>query len=102
MTRSCFFFFFSLIPPPPPPPPYTHTLSLAPSMTRHLKALIIDGKAIAQDIKDEIKAEVEVFLDHGFRAPHLTVILVGNDPASVIYVRNKAKAAGYTGVFLKI
>ena len=71
-------------------------------MTRHLKALIIDGKAIAQDIKDEIKAEVEVFLDHGFRAPHLTVILVGNDPASVIYVRNKAKAAGYTGVFLKI
>ena len=64
---------------------------------RHQSALRIDGKAIAQDIKDEIKAEVEVLREHGLRAPHLAVILVGHDPASAIYVRNKAKAAEYTG-----
>ncbi|GFS08324.1 bifunctional methylenetetrahydrofolate dehydrogenase/cyclohydrolase [Elysia marginata] len=72
------------------------------SPSRHLKALRIDGKAIALDIKNEIKAEVEELAEHGLRAPQLTVILVGNDPASVVYVRNKAKAAEYTGIKCEI
>lgn len=61
-------------------------------------AQLIDGKAIAQDIKDEVKAEVEALVASGKRAPQLTVVLVGSDPASVVYVRNKIKAAQYTGI----
>ncbi|RUS76048.1 hypothetical protein EGW08_016178, partial [Elysia chlorotica] len=70
--------------------------------SRHLKALRIDGKVIAQNIKDEIKTEVDFLLENGLRAPHLTVLLVGSDPASVIYVKNKAKAATYTGVTCEV
>ncbi|KAH9494896.1 putative bifunctional methylenetetrahydrofolate dehydrogenase/cyclohydrolase 2 [Bulinus truncatus] len=62
------------------------------------KAAVINGKAIAQEIQDEIKAEVSVLIAEGKRAPRLSVLLVGNDPASVIYVRNKALAAEYTGI----
>ncbi|GFO40804.1 bifunctional protein fold [Plakobranchus ocellatus] len=70
--------------------------------SRHQQTIRIDGKAIAQEIKDEIKAEVELLLEHGLRAPHLTVLLVGSDPASVVYVRNKAKAAEYTGITCEV
>uniref|UniRef100_A0A2C9JVF1 methenyltetrahydrofolate cyclohydrolase n=2 Tax=Biomphalaria glabrata TaxID=6526 RepID=A0A2C9JVF1_BIOGL len=62
------------------------------------KAAVIDGKAIAQVIKDEIKTEVSSLVADGKRAPHLSVLLVGNNPASIIYVRNKALAAQYTGI----
>ncbi|CAL1534206.1 unnamed protein product [Lymnaea stagnalis] len=61
-------------------------------------AIVINGKAIAQDIKDEIKAEVECIVESGKRAPRLAVLLVGNDAASIVYVRNKAIAAHYTGI----
>jgi 5,10-methylene-tetrahydrofolate dehydrogenase/methenyl tetrahydrofolate cyclohydrolase len=60
-------------------------------------AKIIDGKAIAKQIKDEVKAEVEKIVQAGKRPPQLTVVLVGSDPASVVYVKNKIKACEYTG-----
>ena len=50
---------------------------------------IIDGKAIAEKIKNEIKAEVAAIIDRDERAPHLAAILVGNDPASETYVASK-------------
>ncbi|KAK7450209.1 hypothetical protein BaRGS_00039975 [Batillaria attramentaria] len=61
-------------------------------------AQLIDGKAIAKDIKNKVKAEVDQITQSGARPPQLTVVLVGSDPASVVYVSNKVKAAQYTGI----
>ena len=59
---------------------------------------IIDGKAISQAVKDEVKAEVAGIAARGGRVPCLCVIIVGENPASQVYVRNKVKAAAYTGM----
>ncbi|XP_050394337.1 bifunctional methylenetetrahydrofolate dehydrogenase/cyclohydrolase, mitochondrial [Patella vulgata] len=61
-------------------------------------AKLIDGKAIAKQIKDEVKAEVDKIISLGQRPPRLTVLLVGDNDASVVYVKNKIKAAQYTGI----
>ena len=53
---------------------------------------LIDGKATSKRILDELAAEVEDF-SRGFRPPHLAVILVGEDPASKVYVRGKMRSA---------
>lgn len=53
---------------------------------------IIDGRAIAHDLKREVRAQSAALVARGLRQPGLAVILVGNDPASEIYVRNKRKA----------
>ena len=59
---------------------------------------IIDGKALSQAVKDEVRAEVaELEAKYG-RKPCLCVIIVGENPASQVYVRNKVKAAAYTGM----
>ncbi|MBQ8747030.1 MAG: bifunctional methylenetetrahydrofolate dehydrogenase/methenyltetrahydrofolate cyclohydrolase FolD [Clostridia bacterium] len=60
-------------------------------------AVLIDGKKIAAEVRGEIAAETAVFKDkHGF-APGLTVIIVGEDPASQVYVRNKKRACEEVG-----
>ena len=59
---------------------------------------IIDGKALSVTVKDEVRAEVaELEAKYG-RKPCLCVIIVGENPASQVYVRNKVKAAAYTGM----
>lgn len=58
---------------------------------------ILDGNKLSQDIKDEIKVEVDQIMDGGKRPPHLVAILVGNDPASQVYVRNKMRSCDYVG-----
>ncbi|XP_052765129.1 bifunctional methylenetetrahydrofolate dehydrogenase/cyclohydrolase, mitochondrial-like isoform X1 [Mya arenaria] len=69
------------------------------SMTsRCLTAKIINGTAMSKEIKEEVKAEVEELKAAGKRPPHLSVILVGANPASQTYVKNKFKAADYTGI----
>lgn len=60
-------------------------------------ANIIDGKAIAAQIKAEVKAEVESLAQKGIGVT-LAVILVGQDPASCVYVRNKKKTCGELGI----
>ena len=60
--------------------------------------MIIDGKALSQVVKDEVKAEVPVLEAKYGRKPCLCVIIVGENPASQVYVRNKVKAAAYTGM----
>lgn len=60
-------------------------------------ALIIDGKKISQDIKNELKEKVEQLHAKG-AAPCLAVIQVGNDPASTVYVRNKKRGCEEIGI----
>ncbi|MBO4595929.1 MAG: bifunctional methylenetetrahydrofolate dehydrogenase/methenyltetrahydrofolate cyclohydrolase FolD [Bacteroidales bacterium] len=59
---------------------------------------IIDGKAVSAAVKDEVRAEVAQLAAKYGRVPCLCVIIVGENPASQVYVRNKVKAAEYTGM----
>ncbi len=61
-------------------------------------AVILDGRALSEKIRGELKKEVEELKGRFGRAPTLAVVLVGNDPASEIYVRNKVKACGKVGI----
>ena len=63
-----------------------------------MTARIIDGKAIAQRVRDEVKVEVERFVAAHGRPPGLHVVLVGDDAASVVYTRNKEKASNEVGM----
>jgi len=56
--------------------------------------VILDGKAVAAEIIEELKEG----LSKSDKSPFLAVVLVGNDPASLVYVRNKKKKAEYIGV----
>ena len=63
-----------------------------------MTAQIINGKAIAEDLLSNIKAKIQARVNTGKRAPCLAVILVGADPASAIYVRNKRLACDKVGI----
>ena len=63
-----------------------------------MSARILDGKAISKRIINEIKAEVEDRAARGLRAPGLGMILVGENPASAVYVRNKEKSCRKSGI----
>lgn len=63
-----------------------------------MAAQIIDGKKIAAELRQKLKLRVEQRLSQGLRAPGLAVILVGNDPASEVYVRNKRKGCEDVGI----
>ena len=63
-----------------------------------MPAQIINGKAIADNMLNEIKTRIENRVASGMRAPTLAVILVGVDPASSIYVRNKRLACEKVGI----
>lgn len=62
-----------------------------------MSTIIIDGKKTAMDIKNELKDEVANIKKQGI-TPTLAVILVGQDPASKVYVNNKKKACEYVGI----
>lgn len=59
--------------------------------------VLIDGKHIAQTIRQELRAEVLALTEAGMRPPHLAVVIVGNNPASETYVSNKLKACEEAG-----
>ncbi|RUM40631.1 MAG: bifunctional methylenetetrahydrofolate dehydrogenase/methenyltetrahydrofolate cyclohydrolase FolD [Desulfurobacterium sp.] len=61
-------------------------------------AVILDGKALSEKIRGQLKREVEELKKKAGREPALAVVLVGNDPASEIYVRNKIKACQKIGI----
>jgi methylenetetrahydrofolate dehydrogenase (NADP+)/methenyltetrahydrofolate cyclohydrolase len=63
-----------------------------------MKARLIDGKAIAQKVRDEVKAAVARFVTAHGRPPGLDVVLVGDDPASVLYTRNKERMSNEVGM----
>ena len=61
-------------------------------------AVILDGKALSEKIRGQLKREVEELKGKAGREPALAVVLVGNDPASEIYVRNKIRACQKIGI----
>jgi len=61
-------------------------------------AEIIDGKAIARQLDEKTKAEVDAMVAAGLPRPGLAVVLVGNDPASEVYVRRKMKGCEKVGI----
>lgn len=62
-----------------------------------MAATILDGRKVADDIKNEIAEEVAILKKNGHKAPHLAAILVGDDGASQTYVNNKIKACKKVG-----
>ena len=72
--------------------------STCTSKYKSMSAQIISGKAIAEDMLNSIKSRISQRLSAGKRAPSLAVILVGGDPASSIYVRNKRLACEKVGI----
>lgn len=62
-------------------------------------AQIIDGKRISAEIRAEIKEQTEAFKAERGYAPGLAVIIVGEDPASQVYVRNKKRACDEVGFY---
>ena len=70
-----------------------------------MAARILDGKALAQTIRNQVSDEVDGLRARIGRVPGLTVVLVGENPASQVYVRNKqnaCKAAGMRGTLLRL
>jgi len=63
-----------------------------------MAAEIIDGKAIAQQVRAEVAEEVATWLEAGHPAPGLATVLVGDDPASGVYVGGKQKASAEVGI----
>ena len=61
-------------------------------------ARIINGKEIAAQVRAELKSEIQALKESSGVTPGLTVVLVGENPASVVYVRNKAKACEEVGI----
>lgn len=66
--------------------------------TNPMPATILDGNKIAADIRGEVAIEVKALSASGMR-PGLAVVLVGNNPASEIYVRGKVKSSGEVGIY---
>ena len=60
-------------------------------------AKIIEGKMLASKIRKKLKEEVDILKQQGI-TPKLAVIMVGNDKASEVYVRNKSKACDEIGI----
>lgn len=63
-----------------------------------MTATVLDGKAIAAKVREEVAREVAEFRDRSGEVPRLVVILVGDDPASAVYVKNKQLACGKVGI----
>lgn len=63
-----------------------------------MSASLLDGRALSALRRDELKVQVNEYTSRGSRAPGLAVVLIGNDPASSIYVNNKRKACEEVGI----
>ncbi|XP_032541524.1 bifunctional protein FolD-like isoform X3 [Chiroxiphia lanceolata] len=66
------------------------------------EATVLSGTKLANQVLQEVQRDVESWVSAGNKRPHLTVLLVGDNPASHIYVRNKIKAAAAVGISSEI
>ena len=73
-------------------------MSVAPQAPAPSTATVIDGKAIALEIRQEVRAATDRLAARGLRRPGLAVVLVGDNPASQVYVRNKRLACEECGM----
>lgn len=67
-----------------------------------MSATIIDGKKVSKDIRETLKTETAEFVQKTGVTPGLAVVLVGNDPASAVYVRNKHRACEEIGFYSEV
>jgi len=65
---------------------------------KNMTATILDGKALAAEIRQDVKAKVEARIAAGKQAPGLATVLVGENPASQSYVRSKRKSSAEVGI----
>jgi len=63
-----------------------------------MSAKLLDGKGISKEIQKETKVKVEQFIASHAKSPVLAAVLVGDDPASQVYVRNKERACARAGI----
>ena len=63
-----------------------------------MAARIIDGKSIAQDVRTEVRKAIDGMVGRGLRRPGLAVVMVGDNPVSQVYVRNKRRACEDCGI----
>ena len=61
-------------------------------------AEIIYGSELSKELKEEMKEEIDAYINKGLRSPNLTVVLVGDNPASLSYVKGKEKASREVGI----
>lgn len=66
-------------------------------MTDKIDTVTVDGLGLANTLRDEMKAEIEALVAAGHRPPQLTVVLVGDDPASKSYIKGKQRACARIG-----
>ena len=64
-----------------------------------MAAQVISGIEMAQEVRAEVSKGVQDLIESGGPTPGLAAVLVGDDPASAIYVRNKRRACNETGIF---
>jgi methylenetetrahydrofolate dehydrogenase (NADP+)/methenyltetrahydrofolate cyclohydrolase len=67
-----------------------------------VSARILDGKAIAAQIRESVLPDVRAFTERARRPPGLGIVLVGEDPSSEVYVRNKVKAGSESGLWVDL
>lgn len=67
-----------------------------------MSAILLDGKAIAQVVKEELQQRIATLKENTGIVPGLAVIIVGEDPASTIYVRNKENACETVGIYSQV
>ncbi len=67
-----------------------------------MSAVIIDGKAVAADVRASVAAQAAELVARGHAAPSLAVVLCGDDPASALFVRNKGRTAERTGIRFRL
>jgi methylenetetrahydrofolate dehydrogenase (NADP+)/methenyltetrahydrofolate cyclohydrolase len=63
-----------------------------------MAARIIDGKAVSAAVRERVKVDVAAYVEEAGRTPTLATVIVGDDPASAIYVANKHRACGEVGM----
>ncbi len=63
---------------------------------------LIDGKAVSEKLRGELKADVAAFIEKTGIKPGLAVVLVGDDPASKVYVRNKRRGCRECGMYSEV
>ena len=63
-----------------------------------MSARLLDGTAVAADYRDRVKTDAAAFMDRTGVTPHLAAVVVGENPASAVYVRNKQRACEQAGI----